>query len=514
MLSVQEMVCLSERINELCNTHYTDLPAKGKPAAAQWTVMSAVVMETMGELSVVAMATGTKCIGERNKSMFTVSDSHAEVLVWRLFRLFLLGEMSGGGCLVRDGDTFTLKPDILFHFYTSSVMCGDATIQVQHSQCDGDISNLETPTGSKQRNTNLKRPPSPAGSPSNPPGSPSNPPGPPSSPPGPPSNPPGPPSSPPGPPSNPPGPPSSTPGSPSNPPGPPSIPPGSPSNPPGTPSNPPGPPPSPPGTPSNPPGPPSNPPYTPSKHVKYDVSTRSGGKCLISDEIGSDSLLARSWHVTSVLRTKPGRGPVSLSLSCSDKLMKRQSLGLQGGLLSDLLPQPVRFKSINIGGKFSMESVKRAVFGRLANEFVFEADIIGVRDLFPSSLKNCYYNSKKECTNASNTSLIWSKQGVSFSQQWAAVNGRLQGATKSSVQEKVMLPVCRANMLRLVKSVTNTLFQDKESCKIHGEETDAIKEYESFKQLSSYKDKKKYFCANFTGWDRKNHIKSSNLMKL
>ena len=81
------------------------------------------------------MATGTKCVGEEQKAPHVISDSHAEVLSMRLFRLYLVEEMksclggSGGLCLKRGpGRTFLVKEGVSFHFYSSCIMCGDATI--------------------------------------------------------------------------------------------------------------------------------------------------------------------------------------------------------------------------------------------------------------------------------------------------------------------------------------------------------------------------------------------------
>jgi len=47
------------------------------------------------------------------------------------------------------------------------------------------------------------------------------------------------------------------------------------------------------------------------------------------------------YHLLGVGRTKGGRGPPSWSMSCSDKIAKWAFCGLQGALLSHVIPEPI-----------------------------------------------------------------------------------------------------------------------------------------------------------------------------
>lgn len=72
----------ADEVAQLCLAKYNTLPKKGKPVVGEeWTLLSALVSELEGKFSVVAMATGTKCVGQNQMSAKgdLVNDSHAEV---------------------------------------------------------------------------------------------------------------------------------------------------------------------------------------------------------------------------------------------------------------------------------------------------------------------------------------------------------------------------------------------------------------------------------------------------
>lgn len=108
-------------------------------------VLAAVVLKNDGptatqseSLKVVALATGTKCIGGRclREDGYALQDCHAEVVVRRAFMRYLYNQLLK--CLQQQeqnvilekkaGGKYCLKPGISIHLYVSSSPCGDATV--------------------------------------------------------------------------------------------------------------------------------------------------------------------------------------------------------------------------------------------------------------------------------------------------------------------------------------------------------------------------------------------------
>ncbi|KAJ8972476.1 hypothetical protein NQ314_000169 [Rhamnusium bicolor] len=84
-----------DKITDLCLKHFKTLPKSGKPKSNEWTILSCIVLEFNGNLNIVALGTGSKCIGKNklSNSGDILNDSHAEVICRRSFLRFLYSQM-------------------------------------------------------------------------------------------------------------------------------------------------------------------------------------------------------------------------------------------------------------------------------------------------------------------------------------------------------------------------------------------------------------------------------------
>lgn len=143
---------------------FKTLPKTGKPLPNEWTVLSTIVKESSRKpvLEVVALGTGSKCLGRNSMSPRgdIINDSHAEVICRRAFLRYLYEQLenvmkSKSEIFCKTGADIHLQNDVKFHFFTTQVPCGDAAIfpktengedmEDSVGSClEGEVNNLKT----------------------------------------------------------------------------------------------------------------------------------------------------------------------------------------------------------------------------------------------------------------------------------------------------------------------------------------------------------------------------------
>lgn len=150
------------KIAKISLDHFNQLPKTGKPSLNEWTVLSCIVKHNLKDESfeVVALGTGSKCIGKNKMSPFgdVLNDSHAEIICRRSFLRYLYAEATLS--VTKRSSIFNfneelqkllLESNIKFHFFTTHVPCGDAAIF--HKQNLEDFGNILIQEESIEQNT-------------------------------------------------------------------------------------------------------------------------------------------------------------------------------------------------------------------------------------------------------------------------------------------------------------------------------------------------------------------------
>ncbi|XP_063802021.1 tRNA-specific adenosine deaminase 1 [Pseudophryne corroboree] len=307
----------ADEVATLCYDHYrTKLPKQGLPdPSREWTLMAAVIQVEAAQgkedaRKVVAMGTGTKCIGQSKfrKTGDILHDSHAEIIAKRSFQRYLLHQLSLALSGSRDsvfvpaGDsaTWMLKSEVSFIFFTSHTPCGDASIipavPLEDQLCPTAAVSEEPPLlcssvdrGCKRKwvtcesslgNKKIKQDGGDGGSEM-----------------------------------------SAVPGA-------------------------------------------ENESAVRKPAPKVTDVYRTGAKCVPGEAQDSHGP-GVDYHTVGALRVKPGRGDRTLSMSCSDKMARWNVVGCQGALLAHFLQQPIYLSSLVVGKcPFSLRCMERALHSR------------------------------------------------------------------------------------------------------------------------------------------------------
>lgn len=198
--------------------------------------------------------------------------------------------------------------------------------------------------------------------------------------------------------------------------------------------------------------------------AKQDIH-RTGAKT-VAGEQEDPRLPGADYHVTGVLRTKPGRGDPTLSMSCSDKIFKWTVLGIQGALLMVFLKRPVYLETITIGQcPYSQEAMHRALFGRFETKLkkiklsegfrVVTPHLLSSGITFPFS-RDCITRNSPNPSKVmpSPTCLIWSYTATHKDKHEVATNGRKHGITKKAVgTPKSWVSICCKSLLLKVQDI-------------------------------------------------------------
>ncbi|XP_013164474.1 PREDICTED: tRNA-specific adenosine deaminase 1 [Papilio xuthus] len=159
------------------------------------------------------------------------------------------------------------------------------------------------------------------------------------------------------------------------------------------------------------------------KSDDIDDIHRTGAKCLPHNEQDPKEPGAK-YHLLGQVRTKPGLGDRTLSVSCSDKIARWIHVGIQGALLDMLLTEPIYIKHFIFGGgvPYSKESLTRAFLNRNGEEQI----TVPVIPYIYQATAIFYYMKSEQRARPAHTSILV----FNFGLVEVAVHGKRIGVTK------------------------------------------------------------------------------------
>ncbi|GIY38804.1 tRNA-specific adenosine deaminase 1 [Caerostris darwini] len=240
---------------------------------------------------------------------------------------------------------------------------------------------------------------------------------------------------------------------------------------------------------------------------------RTGAKC-VQGELQDPKGPGQNFHVTGVLRTKPGRGDPTWSMSCSDKIALWNICGIQGALLSCLLTKPIYLSSLIFGKcPFDTKAVQRAVIERLSDVTSLPSGYyLNKPTIHQSSL---VFDYSKEILMKENSSIVPCPASIIWLNNpkllEVSVNGKKQGVTKKNFNKPFSrISICKSILFEDFLEICTLLSEKSTGILIDAKDNLAYLEY---KQMAkSYQDAKLAFWKVFDKWKRKpSHLQKFTL---
>ncbi|XP_018411371.1 PREDICTED: tRNA-specific adenosine deaminase 1 [Nanorana parkeri] len=455
-LCFQKMSWTPNEIAALCYNHYrAKLPKQGQPDTnREWTLLAAVVQVETAQgkdctKKVVALGTGTKCIGQSrlSKTGDILQDSHAEIIAKRSFQRYLLHQLSLALTKTQDSvfvpgnesRKWTVRAGVCFVFFTSHTPCGDASIipmsppedqlcptssvlektslvtdsmnpgcKRKRMDCEHSSSTkkVKQDGGESRDESHDQEDSQTADSGSTP--------------------------------------------------------------------------------------------------EALDVY-RTGAKCVpgVAQDSHNPGV---DYHTVGVLRVKPGRGDRTLSMSCSDKMARWNVLGCQGALLMHFLQQPIYLAALVVGKcPFNLESMERALHSRCAKVTALpEAFTVHTLDIRQSQLQ--FHHGKEALKDGDDTrKLVPCGSAISWSsvpQQPLDVtaNGYRQGTTKKAIgTPQSRSRICKAELFHTFRDLVKGQSEEQLPESLRSRELNTYREYKE--AAVSYQEAWKQLRQQaFTSW--------------
>ncbi|CAD5118259.1 DgyrCDS6981 [Dimorphilus gyrociliatus] len=211
------------------------------------------------------------------------------------------------------------------------------------------------------------------------------------------------------------------------------------------------------------------------KRPKLDIH-RTGAKCVPGEPM-DERASGMGYHVTCSLRTKPGRGHPTRSLSCSDKIAKWCLIGLQGAIMMHFFDLPLYIHAIVLGNcPFNQECAERALFKRFDGKIPNLGKVYNkIEPIIYKTNTQFNHQQMNNRTVACGAAIIWWK---SCKDQQVCVNGLKQGVSKKAKDSpKSRCSVCKLELFSTAQRLISKL-------KLKIESNEILKTYESYKQAS------------------------------